>query len=48
MYTASTAFLEALNEAGISCIFANWEAITRRWWKRSPGRVRTAERYPGS
>lgn len=24
MYTASTAFLEALNEAGISCIFANW------------------------
>ena len=24
MYTASTAFLEALGEAGISCIFANW------------------------
>jgi acetolactate synthase-1/2/3 large subunit len=24
MYTASTAFLEALTEAGVACIFANW------------------------
>ena len=24
MHTASTAFLEALNEAGVSYIFANW------------------------
>ena len=24
MYTASAAFLEALNEAGVSYVFANW------------------------